>query len=82
LENMENQPNEIYCPECRNHLTVRLIQVAHEEKICCPTCQKKTQLKDKDRNVRRSLEAFKKLGNTVKNININVKTSARDAHSL
>jgi DNA-directed RNA polymerase subunit RPC12/RpoP len=82
MENIENKEVEISCPRCSNRLSVKLIQVAREDKIPCPACQNKIQLKDKDGNVRKSLEAFRKLGNTVKNVNINVKTSSQDIPPL
>jgi uncharacterized paraquat-inducible protein A len=74
MESFENREIEVTCPDCDNRIQVKLIQVAHEEKIICPGCQKKIQLRDKDGNVKKSLEAFRKLGNSVTNIKINLKT--------
>ncbi len=78
MESLENKEIEISCPECSNRFTIKLIQVAREEKVPCLICSKKIQLKDKDGKVRKSLEAFKKLGDSVKDININIKSSTRE----
>ncbi len=78
MSNIEGKEIEITCGNCNNRFAVKLIQVAREEVVSCPACQKTMKLKDKDENVRISLDAIKKMGDTVKNININVKPSSKN----
>ena len=68
----KNKEIQIRCPECGNSISVKLIQVADQESVTCSCCRKNIRLKDKDGNVRNSIKAIEQLGNSVKNININV----------
>jgi hypothetical protein len=74
---LENKEIQVPCPQCSNATAVKLIQVAREANIECPVCHKQFKLKDKNGNVKNSLEAIEKLSSSAKNIKINVNVNVK-----